>query len=50
VLYLAITMSMSQFVDGLERRSNWGSDDGMFGRLSRFSPGSTDDADGGQER
>jgi polar amino acid transport system permease protein len=49
VLYLAITMSMSQFVDGLERRSDWGSDGGMFGRLSRFSPGGADDADGGRE-
>ena len=49
VLYLAITMSMSQFVDGLERRSDWGSDGGMFGRLSQFSLGGADDADGGRK-
>ncbi|GAA0716894.1 polar amino acid transport system permease protein [Halorubrum trapanicum] len=47
VLYLAITMSMSQLVNGLERRSDWGSDSGMFGRLSGL--GSGGDADGGEE-
>ena len=39
VLYLVITMSMSQLVNGLERRSDWGSDSSMLGRLSGFSPG-----------
>ena len=34
LLYLAITMSMSQLVKGLERRSDWGSESGMLGRLS----------------
>ena len=43
VLYLAITMSMSQLVNGLERRSDWGSDSGMWGRLSSGSS----DTDGG---
>ncbi|SNR57348.1 amino acid ABC transporter membrane protein, PAAT family [Halorubrum ezzemoulense] len=46
VLYLAITMSMSQLVNGLERRSDWGSDSRMFGRLSGLGSG---DDDGGEE-
>ena len=39
LLYLAITMSMSQLVNGLERRSDWGSDSTMLGRLTRDSGG-----------
>jgi polar amino acid transport system permease protein len=42
LLYLAITMSMSQVVDGLERRSNWGSDSGALGRLSSLYRGRAD--------
>jgi polar amino acid transport system permease protein len=42
LLYLAITMSMSQVVDGLERRSNWGSDSGALGRLSSLYRGRVD--------
>jgi len=45
VLYLVITMSISQLVNGLERRSDWGSDSRMFGRLSRLGSGD----DGGEE-
>ena len=45
VLYLAITMSMSQLVNGLERRSDWGSDSSMFGRFSLSSSGGSDGGD-----
>ena len=43
VLYLAITMSMSQLINGLERRSDWGSDSRMFGRLSGLGSGGDDE-------
>ncbi|QLD87487.1 amino acid ABC transporter permease [Natronomonas halophila] len=37
ILYLMITMSMSQVVNSLEKYSDWGSDGGILGRLSNLS-------------
>lgn len=37
ILYLMITMSMSQVVNSLEKYSDWGSDGGVLRRLSNFS-------------
>ncbi|MFT4884246.1 MAG: polar amino acid transport system permease protein [Natronomonas sp.] len=37
ILYLMITMSMSQIVNSLEKYSDWGSDGGVLRRLSNLS-------------